>query len=173
MVSVARPQNFNETEVIDAAMRLFWSRGYVAAGMSRLLGAIQLKPGSFYNTSLSKQALFVRALERYSQQIVADRTVNHLDTKDPMNAIENFFLSSFEQIPKSKLIGCLLTNTATEMGTLDAEINRVVRAGLQQIESAFKRRITEAQEEGLIDPRLELEAAALHLFAPFGAYRRA
>ncbi len=51
------------------------------------------------------------------------------------------------------------------MGKLDAEINRVVWSGLQQIESAFKRRIIEAQEEGCIDATLQPEAAALHLLS--------
>ncbi len=74
-------------------------------------------------------------------------------------------MSGFESVPKSQIIGCLVTNTATEIGKLDAEINDVVWAGLQQIESAFKRRLIEAREDGLVPPELDPAATALHLLS--------
>ena len=164
---MARPQIFDETEVIDSAMRLFWSQGYVDTGMSQILEATRLKPGSFYNAFSSKKALFLKSLEHYNDQVVAIRIANHLNAEDPVDAIEDFFLSGFEPVPNRELIGCLLTNTATEVGKSDADINHVVWSGLHKIEQAFKRRIIEAQEFGLVASELDPEAAALHLLSCF------
>ena len=113
--------------------------------MAQLLAATQLKPGSFYNAFSSKKALFIRSLEHYNAETVGNRIATHLNAPEPLSAIEDCFMSGFESVPKSQIIGCLLTNTATEIGKLDAEINHVVWAGLQQIESAFKRRLITEQ----------------------------
>lgn len=163
-----RPQTFTETDVIESAMQLFWSQGYAATGMSQILETTGLKSGSFYNVFKSKKIFFIRLLEHYRDQIVAARIANHLDAPgDPIDAIEDFFLSAFEPLPKSRMIGCLLTNTATEFGKSDADFNKVVASGLGQTEAAFKRRIVEAQALGLVDTKLNPAATALHLLASF------
>ena len=159
-----RPQKFNEIQVIETSMHLFWSQGYVATGISQILEANELKPGSFYNAFPSKKDLFIRSLKHYQEHVVAKRITSHLETKgDPIDAIEKFLLSSFEPLLKRQIIGCLLTNTATELGKLDPDIGKVVWAGLSQIEAAFKCRIIEAQELGIVDPKADSDALALHL----------
>lgn len=160
---MARPQQFKQADVLNSAMRLFWAHGYVATGMSQLLQTTGLKPGSFYNAFASKKTLFIRVLEHYNEQVVGTRIARYLEHKQPLNAIEEFFLSSFEPLPESKMLGCLLTNTSTEIGRSDADINAVVWAGMRQIESAFKRCIVDAQQKALLAPELDANATALHL----------
>ena len=164
---MARPQNFNESDVVDAAMMLFWEQGYVATGMSQLLKSASLKPGSFYNRFSGKKGLFIRSLEYYNEKIVAARIQEHLALEDPRAAIESFFVSAYEPVPRNHLIGCLLTNTATELGKMDREISAVVWSGLQQIKSAFKRRIIDAQQTDSVRPDLDPEATSLHLLSCF------
>lgn len=127
--------------------------------------ATQSKPGSFYNVFASKKALFVRALEHYIDQVVSVRIAKHLNQQDPMKAIKDFFSPDSAELPKQKFIGCLLTNTATEIGKLDIEINKVVWAGLRKIQSALKRRLADAKKAGQVSPELNIEATALHLLS--------
>lgn len=148
-------------------MHLFWSQGYVATGMSQLLQATELKPGSFYNAFSSKKALFIRSLQHYNEQIVARRIKKHLGMEDPIEAIEQFFLSAFESTPRPELIGCFLTNTATELGKMDTDISAVVWAGLRQIELGFKQQIIEARQSGLLVADLDADVTALHLLSCF------
>jgi len=162
---MARPQSFNETEVLDTAMHLFWSQGYVATGMAQILQDTQIKPGSFYNTFGSKKALFVRSLERYIDQVVSARIDRYLSAEDPIKAIEDFFTSASETLPGRKITGCLLTKTATEIGKIDIDINQVVWAGLEKIQAALQVRIVDAQERGQVSPGLDAEATALHLLS--------
>ncbi len=163
-----RPLLFDETEVINQSMKLFWKQGYVATGISQILQTADLKPGSFYNVFPSKKDLFIRSLVHYQKHIVASRIARHLDNKEnPLDAIESFFLSSFEIVPENSMFGCLLTNTATEIGRQDTDISRAVWSGMEMIESAFKRRIIEAQVLSLIDAEKDPDALALHLLACF------
>lgn len=162
---MARPQTFNKTDVIDVAMRLFWSQGYVDTGMSQILEVTQLKPGSFYNAFSNKKALFINALEHYNEHVMANRIARYLNAEDPLEAIELFFMSPIDPGSTQKMEGCLLTNTATEMGQLDPDINRVVWSGMSQVKQALKRRIVEAKEKGLLDQTVEPEETALHLLS--------
>lgn len=162
---MARPQGFKETEVLDTAMHLFWSQGYVATGMARILQDTGLKPGSFYNTFGSKKTLFVRCIEHYIDTVVDARIDRYLTGSDPVAAIEGFFTSACESSPGLDESGCLLTKTATEVGTKDAEINRVVLAGLEKIQAALEARIIEAQERGQVSSDLDPQATALHLLS--------
>ena len=162
---MARPQGFKETEVLDTAMHLFWSQGYVATGMARVLQDTGLKPGSFYNTFGSKKTLFVRCLEHYIDAVVDARIGRYLAPGDPVRAIESFFTSACEPSPGPGVRGCLLTKTATEVGTEDSEINQVVWAGLEKIQAALEARIIEAQERGQVSSSLDPQATALHLLS--------
>ncbi len=164
---MARPQIFDETAVVDAAMRLFWAQGYVDTGMSQILEATGLKPGSFYNTFTNKKSVFLRSLEHYIDTVVTKRIANHLTAEHPLHAIEDFFLSSFEPLRRQDITGCLLTNTATEIGKLDPEISALVWSGLRRTGDAFKGRIVDAQRLGLADPGLDPDSAALHLLSCF------
>ena len=160
---MARPQVFDETAVVDAAMNLFWQHGYVDTGMSQILEATGLKPGSFYNTFSNKKSMFLRSLEHYIDNVVTKRIETHLSAEDPLDAIEDFFLSSFEPVRKQDISGCLLTNTATEIGKLDPEISALVWSGLRKTQEAFKRRIVDAQRQGLVDSGMDADTAALQL----------
>ncbi len=162
---MARPQTFNEIEVLNTAMGLFWSQGYVATGMAQILETTELKPGSFYNVFSNKRALFIRALKHYIDHIVDARIAEYLDASDPIRAIEEFFQSACEPLPERLGRGCLLTNTATEIGTEDDEINEVVWRGLHKIELAFKRRIIEAKDTHQLPGELKPPPTALHLLS--------
>lgn len=51
--------------LIDAAMNLFWEKGYANTSMSDLLGAAKANSGSFYHFFKSKEDLLVAVLDKY------------------------------------------------------------------------------------------------------------
>lgn len=148
-------------------MHLFWNQGYTNTGMSQLLSTTGLKPGSFYNRFESKKALFIRCLEQYNESVVGERVATHLCHGEPIGAIEGFFVSAFEPLSTDQLIGCLLTNTATELGNSDTEISKTVWSGMQRIHKALSKLIQQGQQEGAIDRALDANNTALHLLSCF------
>jgi AcrR family transcriptional regulator len=62
---MGRPRCFCEETALEAAMRLFWERGYEGASLSDLTEAMGMNRASLYATFGDKEALFLRALERY------------------------------------------------------------------------------------------------------------
>jgi len=59
----ARP--YDRDKALDAALNLFWEKGYHATSLKDLEEALSMKPGSIYAAFKSKEALYLAALERY------------------------------------------------------------------------------------------------------------
>ncbi|MCK0177468.1 MULTISPECIES: TetR/AcrR family transcriptional regulator [Mycobacteriaceae] len=64
-MAVGRPREFDPDEVEDAAMRLFWDRGFDAVSISDVTAATGVNRRSIYAEFGSKEHLFERALRRY------------------------------------------------------------------------------------------------------------
>src|ERR1700691_6125334 len=64
---MGRPRGFDEQAVLDAAMRLFWERGYEGTSMADLTKAMNLSPPSIYAAFGDKMALFQAAAKRYAE----------------------------------------------------------------------------------------------------------
>lgn len=62
-----RPRTFDEAEVLDAATRLFWERGYEGTSIKDLIDAMGMTPPSVYAAFGSKEALYDRVLDRYTE----------------------------------------------------------------------------------------------------------
>jgi TetR/AcrR family transcriptional regulator, transcriptional repressor for nem operon len=60
-------RRFDEQDIIDHAMELFWTRGYEATSVADLTAELGVHPGSLYRTFGDKHALFLRALARYRE----------------------------------------------------------------------------------------------------------
>src|ERR1700749_5287601 len=60
-----RPRSFDTESAVERAMDVFWSRGYHGTALPDLLRATKLSRGSLYAAFGGKDALFLRALDRY------------------------------------------------------------------------------------------------------------
>ncbi len=164
---MARHAEFDRDKVLDAAMQVFWTKGYQATSVVDLERATGLKPGSLYNAFDSKKGLFLAVIAHYRETVVGLRVATILDSGRPMEGIEAFFRTAYDGFEAEQLIGCLLTNTATEMAPDDPEIQEAVASGITMIENAFRRRIREAQAAGEIDAGVDAAATAVHLTSCF------
>jgi AcrR family transcriptional regulator len=64
-LTMARPRNKTETEALQAALLLFWEKGYDRTSLADLSKALGVGPSSIYSTFGSKADLFRKALQRY------------------------------------------------------------------------------------------------------------
>jgi AcrR family transcriptional regulator len=60
-----RPISFDKDAALEAAMLLFWERGYEGTSMADLSQAMALNPSSIYAAFGDKHALFSLAVKRY------------------------------------------------------------------------------------------------------------
>lgn len=64
-MAVGRPREFDPDQVEDAAMKLFWERGFDAVSISDVTAATGVNRRSIYAEFGSKEHLFDRAFQRY------------------------------------------------------------------------------------------------------------
>src|SRR5262245_59506289 len=64
---MGRPTGFSTDKALEAAMRVFWQKGYEGASLTDLTGAMGINRSSMYAAFGDKEALFQKALKRYTQ----------------------------------------------------------------------------------------------------------
>ena len=69
-----RPRSFDKERALDAALRVFWEKGYEGASLSDLTEAMGINRPSAYAAFGDKEALFRQVLERYENGPLAYMT---------------------------------------------------------------------------------------------------
>ncbi|MGV0644136.1 TetR/AcrR family transcriptional regulator [Mycolicibacterium sp. XJ2546] len=64
-MAVGRPREFDPDAVVDAAMKLFWARGFDGVSISDVTAATGVNRRGIYAEFGSKKQLYARAVERY------------------------------------------------------------------------------------------------------------
>lgn len=148
---MARPREFDETAVLDAAVQCFWSRGYDATSVRDLADGMGITGASLYNAFGDKRGLFRRALNHYLDQSVRERISRLESSLPPSEAISGFLDEVIERsLSDRQRRGCMLVNTALDVAPHDAEFRRVVSDELKHIEAFFLRCIRAGQRSGEI-----------------------
>lgn len=150
---MARPREFDEAAVLDAAVNCFWERGYEATSVRDLAAEMGIAGPSLYNAFGDKRSLFRRALERYMQQSARARIAEVESTLPPKDAIRAFLSGVVERsLSDRDRRGCLLVNSALEIAPHDPEIGAEIADRLGEIEAFFRRAIVAAQTAGTVPP---------------------
>ena len=161
---MARPRAFNEEEVIDKAVEVFWAKGYEATSMQDLMDAMGIQRGSLYGTFGGTQNLFLKSLKRYSVTVVK-KLLEILESKpSAVESIELFFSQLVEHLlTAGELRSCLVTNSAIERGLRDEETKQLVLQLLNALENGFYKTLLRAKENGELSTDLDLKVVANYL----------
>ena len=148
---MARPREFDETVVLDAAIHHFWKHGYKATSIRDLSDEMGLTGASLYNAFGDKRALYHTALDRYVSQSFGDRVERFENHFPPREAIEAFFAEIIERsLDDKEHKGCMLVNSALELAPHDRTFKRVVAGVFVQVEAFFRRCAVAGQTDGTI-----------------------
>ncbi|MGR4932240.1 TetR/AcrR family transcriptional regulator [Bradyrhizobium sp. CAR08] len=148
---MARPREFDEGAVLDAAIERFWLRGYEATSVRDLADEMNIAGASLYNAFGDKRGLYARALNRYLDQTFRERIRRIEPALPPREAIAAFL----EEIIKRSLgdkqrRGCMLVNSAIESAPYDSGFLGIVATFLDEVEAFFMRCISKGQSEGSV-----------------------
>ena len=150
---MARLREFSVDTATERAMELFWSRGYNGTSTRDLEGALGIGAGSLYNTFGSKDALFLAALERYTERwkplalATRDAVAAGAPAKD---AIRGLFRTIRQRISAENHNGCLLAKATMERAGQDPAVDALVHRLMTGLESVLVEVIARGQERGEI-----------------------
>jgi len=150
---MARPREFDESAVLDAAVSCFWQRGYAATSIRDLAAEMGISGPSLYNAFGDKRELFRRALDRYMAQSTRARIAEVEASLPPKEAVRAFVSGIVTRsLHDRDRRGCFLVNAALDTAPHDREIGAEVAARLGEIEAFFRRAIAAAQAAGTVPP---------------------
>jgi len=146
-------------------MQAFWHHGYDGTSMKDLISCMGINPGSIYATFGDKKNLYCQALEHYHAQS-REMFREYEEKYSPREAI----LALFEKIAEDVRRGpehraCFQVNSIVEAAPKDACIDKAVRAGMKEFEAFLQKLIEAGQDEGDIDPALDVEKTSHVLLA--------
>jgi TetR/AcrR family transcriptional repressor of nem operon len=143
---MARTKEFDQEQALDAAMNLFWERGYEATSIQELVDATGVQRQSLYDTFGSKHEMFLQSLMRY--QALEGHQLSELIKKHPKGGLE-LIRAIFESTASQTVCdarGCFGANCAAELGNSDEAVAERVRIGREGAEALLTRCLVQARD---------------------------
>jgi TetR/AcrR family transcriptional repressor of nem operon len=168
---MARPREFDEAAVLDAAVQCFWARGYEATSVRELIEKTGITGASLYNAYGDKRALYQRALDHYVEGSIAER-IRRCQELAPLEAIRAFFADILKRsLTDRQHKGCMLVNASLDVAPHDLESRKIVAAVLVRIETFFLECVKAGQAQGTITRSLPAKNLAHHLLGTLTGVR--
>lgn len=160
--SRGRPRAFDAEKALDQAMRVFWKNGYEGASLEDLTCAMGINRPSLYAVFGNKEALFRKALDRYTEKAgVWFREAMAQPTA--MLAVERLFRETVGNSVPGKIRGCLLVQGALACGEEADPIRRELARRRTLVESALRERFERAILQGDLATNTDVRGLAKYV----------
>jgi TetR/AcrR family transcriptional regulator, transcriptional repressor for nem operon len=161
---MVRPRQFDEKQVVQQAMALFWIKGYASTSTRDLGAALDLRPSSLYASFGDKHALFLRSLDLYAAtETAAVMTLLAVDAP-ARQVLRDWLVATVDSLHCDESgRGCLMVNAAAELGACDGEVASRVNDAFGGIRAAVLAVLRRGVDDGELDPELNVEQAASSL----------
>lgn len=137
-----RPRSFDRDAALDAAVLVFWEKGYEGASLADLTSAMGINRPSLYATYGNKRDLFIQAIDRYAATH-GSRAFSALRLEpDNRTAVQRFFEASIEcALADGTPRGCLINTVATDAAGNDAGLRDRLSRMFRQTDAAIAQRM--------------------------------
>ncbi len=146
---MARPQKYNQAQVMSAVSELFKTQGYRATSIDQLLDATQLSRSSLYHGFGNKEALYLMVIDQVALQSADLYQKQAQLINDPEEFLRLFFKSyHIDNREHSPGVGCLLVNTVVELADTEPALVERALGYLKLAETSLAFYFENAQKNG-------------------------
>ncbi len=163
--AVGRPREFDEEQALEAAMDVFWEKGFEATSMADLCAATGLHKGSLYQAFGDKHALFMRALKAYADREFHETAAVAFAHESPLASIRAVVGAVCKEALEGK--GCLMINSLVELAPHDPEVHKAVGAEGERRLRVLTDLLEKARQAGEIRSELDASMLARQLMIAF------
>jgi len=148
---MGRKLEFEPSEAVQRAMMVFWQKGFERASVTDLEAGTGVGRKSLYRTFRDKEDLFLAALGNYRRFMAEENLAPLLDDSADLAHIHALLrkLASLGGTPEGSM-GCLICNTAVELGKDMPDAARHVDGYFGQIRAAMLNALKGAAAKGQI-----------------------
>lgn len=144
-----RPRTFDRDETLDAAVMVFWEKGYEGSSIDDLTEAMGIKRPSLYATFGSKRDLFIAAIDRYAATHGRGSFDPLRDDSDTRRAVATLFETNIcRATERGKPRGCLIACVATEAAETDPSLRKKLSGMYARADASIAERFRANREAG-------------------------
>ncbi|KOS01939.1 MULTISPECIES: TetR/AcrR family transcriptional regulator [Paenibacillus] len=158
---MVRPREFDEDQALDAAMRIFWEKGFEATSLSDLTSKMGIQRPSIYAAFGDKKQLFEAALRKYTQSHAAYVRSRLQSNSSVKEAFYNFFggvvAEEYEDGPNR---GCFCINTMVELAPHDEKFEILTREHQMYLSAVFQETLERGIRSGELEASMDARALA-------------
>lgn len=156
-----RNKTYDDELVLEKAMNVFWVHGYEATSVRLLEKEMGINQFSIYASFKNKKNLFINALRTYRQFVIKNRFQPLLQEGAGLAELEKFLLSAVASTKeKEDKKGCLVVNTAGELGEHDTEVAKEINRYYDFIRNMILKVLQNAVKKGEIPANTDIEKQA-------------
>jgi TetR/AcrR family transcriptional regulator, transcriptional repressor for nem operon len=157
---MARPREFDESHVVEAALERFSTHGYAATSIQELCEATGLGKGSLYGAFGDKHDLYLRAFERYCTDTLDG--LREALTGTDAQALQRLttHIQRVATGTAGDTRGCFLANATSELAEQDPSVATSAQTTIDAYEQLLVKNIQQAQSHQDIDPNQDPRALA-------------
>ena len=162
-MAVGRPRGFCTTQALDAAMQVFWRKGYEGTSIADLTAAIGINSPSLYAAFGNKEGLFKAVLQRYDERrqefidAILSAPTAQATASLYLHGVADFAADTGGATPP----GCLLLQCGSSCG--DEEIPDYVSRVRAEKEAALSSRFERSIKDGDLPPDADPAVLARYL----------
>jgi len=143
-----RPRSFDKDRALEAALRVFWEKGYEGASLSDLTRAMGINRPSLYAAFGDKEALFRQVLERYEHGPMA-YIKQAMDEPTARGTVERLLKGTVTALTRPHSPhGCLYVQGALACGDENNAMREELVMRRAAGELALRKRLKKAKDEG-------------------------
>jgi len=155
-----RNKTYNDDLVLEKAMNVFWIHGYEATSVRLLEKEMGINQFSIYASFRNKKNLFISSLQKYREFVIKNRFQSLLQEGAGLAELKSFLKNATIARVNDVKKGCLVVNTAGEIGDKDPEIAREVNLYYNFIRNLLLRVLKNAVEKKEIPSNMDVEKQA-------------
>ena len=146
---MARTRQFDERQALQAAMLVFWEKGYDGTSINDLEQAMGLNRTSIYNAFGNKGALFERVMTCYKESVMAELFARLDSAPNIREGIRRMLNGALDiHFDEDNPGGCLVVLSVMESGQHDDQSIFAMQQTMQELQSVLQSRIGKARKNG-------------------------
>ena len=157
---MARTLEFDYTNALERATRLFWETGYASTSLRDLLKEMGIGEGSFYNTLKSKKHAYLECLKHYNATVGMRRAEAFISAPTGALGVRALFRTVLDCLddPDTPSRVCLMASSITHEVLADPDLRGYLEEQMSMLAEQIIARLTADKNEGLLpaqfDPQL-------------------
>lgn len=158
---MARTRQFDERQVLVAAMLVFWEKGYEGTSIQDLEQAMGLTRTSIYNAFGNKRSLFDRVVSCYKESVMGALFEVMDKAPDIRSGVKRLLNEALDiHFNDEYPGGCLVVLSVLESGQHDEQSSTALENTMKELRQGLQARLVKAKRQGELPADLDAGATA-------------